>query len=276
MFITFAKIIQQYNNHPKAFQLIYFLSKKVKTLDDYFSHRDIKIDFSEKKFKETFIKISEQSIPIERIFKFTLFQNKKFWVYKKVFIPRWETEFLIEKINQIIEKHSNINSLKHYIDICSGTGIIGISVSLKNKNLQSTTLLDISKIATKNIKKNLNFHQIKANVICDNWQHYLKTSSNFQIITANFPYINEQEAYDKEILRHEPHKALFAINNGWEHYEKLFIFLKENKQWQIVGCECSEFHLKQWKEIQKNYPEYLFEFFNDQNNKFRVAIITRK
>lgn len=75
-----------------------------------------------------------------------------------VFCPRYETEMVVEELDKLSPLSGN------YIDLCSGTGVIGISVLRKHPHLNGT-LLDISDKAVQNIEMNLARHDIGAKVI---------------------------------------------------------------------------------------------------------------
>lgn len=78
-----------------------------------------------------------------------------------VFCPRHETEMIVEELNKLAPLNGN------YIDICSGSGVIGITILKRHPHLKGT-LLDLSSAAINNIKINLNKHNVQAKVIeCD-------------------------------------------------------------------------------------------------------------
>lgn len=130
----------------------------------------------------------------------------------KVFCPRHETEMVVEELNKLAPLSGN------YIDICSGSGVIGITI-LKHHPHLNGTLLDLSPEAIQNIKINLSKHSIKAKVMECDWFKYLSQNPNYQIITANFPYVSPNDPADN--LDSDPTMALYASDNGWEHYNKL-------------------------------------------------------
>lgn len=153
-----------------------------------------------------------------------------------VFCPRHETEMIVEELNKLTPLNGN------YIDICSGSGIIGITILKQHPHLKGT-LLDLSPAAINNIEINLKKHNVQAKIIECDWLEYLSQNPNYQIITANFPYVSPDDPTDN--LDSDPSMALYASNNGWEHYDKLIKWLKTNSHWQIVVLECSAHHLKQ-------------------------------
>ncbi|GCE63323.1 release factor glutamine methyltransferase [Candidatus Mycoplasma haematohominis] len=258
--MTFQELLFKFNFSKKAYDLTFHLSKKIKNTLDYLTYKNCKIDFSLEEFKLLF----EDPKPIERLLKKVYFCNQEFTLIDNVFCPRNETELIIE----ILEKKHLTGK---YIDICAGTGVIGITLLKQHKELQGT-LLDISNKAIENININLKKHRINAKVIQEDWFEHL-TNNSYQIITANFPYVGKKDPIDKEILKYDPPLALFAELDGWEHYEKMLNWMRNNSEWKIVVLECSSLHEKKWQKIK--HSEWKIEFIKDLNNLLRVVLITR-
>lgn len=264
--MTYKELIQKYNQSEKAKEIIYLLSNKVKNLNKYVEFKNCPIDFELNKFEE----IIKSKKPIERIIQKTLFCGREFVVLNNVFIPRYETELLV---NVVCEKIKNLKNEK-CIDLCSGTGAIGISLILKNPQL-NWTLLDISKECTKNIEINLKIQKTIANVINDDWLTHLKNNLNtYSIITVNFPYVGINDEIDKNLIENDPRLALFSNENGWIHYKELLKWISECKTWKIIALECNSLHEKKWIKIQKE-KKYKLKLIYDWNNLLRIVIIER-
>ena len=93
--------------------------------------------------------------PIDYIINKKNFFGNDFYVDENVLIPRPETEELVE---WLIKDHLNIDNQRRVIDLCTGSGCIGISIDINSSNLD-VTLSDISTEALKVCeinKKNLN------------------------------------------------------------------------------------------------------------------------
>ena len=116
------------------------------------------------------------------------------------------------------------------LDICTGSGCIGISVAkfIKDNNIYSKnlslTLSDISpealKIASINAKNlissSCNYKVVESDLF-DGFKN-----EKFDIITANPPYVskNEYETLALEV-KNEPYNALVSSDNGLFHIKKI-------------------------------------------------------
>lgn len=157
------------------------------------------------------------------------FYGREFYVDENVLIPRVETEILIE---EVLKRYKNKQNLE-VIDICSGSGAIGLTI-MQELKLKSMTLIDISQEAINISKKNANLFNIKENIeyICDDILLYTPLKK-YDIVLCNPPYISESEYMClEEEVKKEPYHALVAKNNGLEFYEniimKFSLFCKDN------------------------------------------------
>ena len=110
-------------------------------------------ELTKKNYKEykKIIKKLNKGLPIQYITKKANFYGKEYYVNKNTLIPRPETEILVHKTNQLIEKHMNNKNI-NILEIGTGSGIIAITLKKLNKNY-NITATDISKKAIKVAKK---------------------------------------------------------------------------------------------------------------------------
>lgn len=152
-----------------------------------------------------------------------------FYVDENVLIPRVDTEILVEEVID----NCNKNEEREYkiLDLCTGSGIVGISLAKYIKNCE-VVCADISKkaleIAEKNAKNN-NVDNIK--FIYSNMFSNIK--DKFDIIVSNPPYIKREviEELEKEV-QNEPHIALDGGIDGLDFYKiianQAYNYLNEN------------------------------------------------
>ncbi|EMY77876.1 protein-(glutamine-N5) methyltransferase, release factor-specific [Leptospira weilii serovar Ranarum str. ICFT] len=186
------------------------------------------------------------------------FYNSVFFVNEKVLIPRPETEELVEKI---LHDFKGVEDRQDVLDLCTGSGCIGISLKLARKDW-NLTLSDISKDALEIARKNTtqiledeNSIQLLESDLFVSIPEKLK----FDLIVTNPPYvpISDKTEMMKDVVDYEPHLALF-LDNPKEFLFKLIEetrpYLKENGKFymetlpSLAGIFVSDSITKGWKE----------------------------
>lgn len=279
--LCFSQLITNINNQLSisqtqmvlVWQLLFYHSKQVQSLTDYFNSQKLPIDFDYDQFIQNLNQLLVTKTPIARIMNKTYFCNQKLVVFKDVFIPRPETELLVQITAKAIKKLGL--SKVCYLDLCTGTGAIGLIVHHQFPKLQ-TTLVDQCPKAISNAKINAQNLQLKVNLVCADWKQYLSKIRCPTIITANFPYVGYDHQYDQTLLFHEPAKSLFAANQGWEHYQKLINYLKTNHHWKLVVLETTPYHQKQWTKVQLLFTNWNIALYEDWQKQLRVVKISKK
>ncbi len=176
----------------------------------------------ETKFKEL-LESLEKGEPLQYALKSTNFYGLDFYVDKRVLIPRFETEELVSNTNNYLNKYFS-NNIK-VLDLCSGSGCIGLTLKYLNKNLD-VTLSDISIDALEVAR--INQERLGLDVKIIESDLFQNIHDKYDLIIANPPYISYQDnEIDKLVFDNEPHLALFADNNGLEYYDKI-----------LSKCEC--------------------------------------
>ena len=157
--------------------------------------------------------------PIQHIIGYADFMGEKFIVNPSVLIPRDETEILVRKAIEIINK----NNFKMALDVGTGSGCIACMIA---KYTQCQIIgLDISSDALNTALDNaskLNLFN-KAIFRKSNIFSNVKPGESFDIIVSNPPYIppSEKENIQTEV-KFDPEQALFnGDEKGLEFYEKI-------------------------------------------------------
>ncbi len=157
--------------------------------------------------------------PIQHILGYGYFMGEKFEVTKDTLIPRDETEILVRKAVDIINK----NNYKLALDVGTGTGCIACMVA--NYSIAQVIGLDISsdalQIALNNASR-LNLYN-KAIFRKSDIFSNVRENEKFDIIISNPPYIpiKEKANIQKEVS-FDPDLALYTNDEkGLEFYEKI-------------------------------------------------------
>ncbi len=197
----------------KAKLLLCSILKKEK--DFLITHDDYKLSYLQKKMYNKGIKKIINNDPIQYIIGNQEFMGIKFSVNKNVLIPQPDTEILCEEIINKLEK----NEKKNILDLCTGSGAIGISLKKYRDNV-NVTASDISikalKVARKNaIANNVDIVFLKSNL-------FNNIKEKFDIIVSNPPYIKSKsiKTLSGEVQK-EPRIALDGGKDGLDMYKKI-------------------------------------------------------
>ena len=158
----------------------------------------------------------KSGMPIQYITNKQEFMKMDFYVNKNVLIPQPDTEILVEEAIKICNTYSGDIKV---LDLCTGSGAIGISIGkyVKNAKVYATDISDEAiNIAKKNAKQN-NVNNIEF-IISDMFDNIKET--NFDIIVSNPPYI-ETDVIPllSEEVKKEPIIALDGGKDGLKFYK---------------------------------------------------------
>ena len=142
-------------------------------------------------------------------------------VTKDVLIPRDDTCAVTELAIGQSEKMEN----PRILDLCTGSGCIGIAVATKVPNAK-VTCGDISPEALAIAKKNIQAHKLTGRVSCVQADARTKPSAflgKFDIIISNPPYITTEEMLElpESVKDYEPHLALHGGEDGLDFYRSI-------------------------------------------------------
>jgi release factor glutamine methyltransferase len=147
------------------------------------------------------------------------FYGRSFYVNNHVLVPRPETEPIID----FVKKLSSNERLMHVADIGTGSGCIGVTISLEIKNVQ-VDLYDIDKTALAIAEKNAqNYKQAKIGFHEGDLLKNLVTT--YDVIIANLPYVPNGKPENIDVY-FEPSHALFAGDDGLDLYRDFWNQLK--------------------------------------------------
>lgn len=209
--------------------------------------------------------------PVQYIVGSVSFYGNIIDVDRRVLIPRFETEELVENTVKYIKKYN----YKSIVDIGCGSGCIAITLKKFFPDV-IVDAVDISLDALDVAKKNALKNGVSINFYNGNLLEPL--SSKYDVIISNPPYIS----YDEEIMdivkNNEPHIALYADNNGLYYYEE--IIKNCYKYLNYDGLIAFEIGYNQANDIKKIALKYLKNYSidvkKDMTGKDRMVFIKMK
>ena len=139
----------------------------------------------------------------------------------------------------------------------------------------SVTAVDISNKALKVAIKNARINKASINFIKSNMLD--KVDYKFDVIVSNPPYIAKKDikSIDSNVLKYEPHLALFGGEDGLLYYKKILQQAKKNlKEKSLIALEIGYDEKEKVIEIAKTFfPNSTIKSLKDLNNYDRYIFI---
>ncbi len=150
------------------------------------------------------------------------FHGMTLYVDKNVLIPRDDTCAVTDLA---IHHGLFLDSTPRILDLCTGSGCIGLAVARRVKDAK-VTLGDISKDALAVAKRNIVAQKLSGRVACmqvDALQPPTAFLGKFDMIISNPPYITTQEMQElpASVKNYEPHLALHGGGDGLDFYRAI-------------------------------------------------------
>lgn len=216
---------------------------------------------------EKILKRLENKEPLSNIFKSSNFYGRDFFVNNWVLTPRFETEELVYHALRII-KEENLNSV---LDLCCGSGCIGITLKLENKDL-NVSLSDISEFALSIARNNSRKLDSRVTFIKSDLLENIK--DDFDLIISNPPYIKKEDKQilDIQVLDYDPHISLFGGDDGLDYYREI---KKQTKNFKKLKYMLFEFGINQKEALEEIFKEFDTTFIKDINDINRILVVKR-
>ena len=147
------------------------------------------------------------------------FMDFEFKVSEDTFIPRPETELLVEKVIETAKSMPR----PHILDIGTGCGNIAISLT-KYLPQSKITALDVSHKALVKTRENIDFLGLEEKIFLveSDLLSSIKRIQLFDIIVSNPPYISEKDMNQLSTeVKEEPSKALYGGVDGLDFYRRI-------------------------------------------------------
>lgn len=161
--------------------------------------------------------------PLAHILGRREFFGRDFAVSPATLIPRPETELLVDlALDHMRHVEASLEDAARpcLADLGTGTGCIGITLLCERPRWQAL-LMDISPDALAMARRNAHTHHVASRALCLLGDMLVPPLApcRLRLLVSNPPYIapDERPEVMSDVLRHEPHKALFSPENGLAH-----------------------------------------------------------
>lgn len=236
-------------------------------------NKDLKLDRDKFHLISTVLKKRILGEPLQYILGKTEFMGLEFKVTPDVFIPRPETEILVETAINVV--HSRKFIVHSILELGTGSGCIAISLAnfLPNANI---TAIDISENTIEIAKQNALLNNVKIIfLLSDLFNNYELRTINYDLIVSNPPYVatTDIEELDLEV-KYEPRMAIDGGRDGLDFYRRIIsespYYLKKD------GFLILEMGFNQCRSIKEFFGSSnrfeVLEVVKDYNNIDRVII----
>ena len=223
------------------------------------------------KILKKWIKRRLKNEPLQYITQSCNFYGRNFFVNSDVFIPRPETERLIEVS---IDKIRRMKSPK-ILDVCTGTGCIASTLALELPN-SKVFAIDNSSKAIKVAEMN-KFDLSLNNVFFTEMNILDETPlDKYDLIVSNPPYIPKKEMSDlmPDVREFEPHDALTDYKDGLTFYKclsKIGHHILNHGGWVVTEVGAGE-HPNAVQAIFNHFNYLNTELIKDYNGDNRILI----
>lgn len=159
--------------------------------------------------------------PLQYILGNAEFMGLKFIVNRSVFIPRPETELLVETARELGYKHKD--EILHLLDVGTGSGNIAVSIAYTCRNI-TIDAIDSDDEALLVAEANIKLHELTGRIRTFNYDIFDESSDKpleyYDIVVSNPPYIplSEYLTLEPEVRDFEPCHACTDGADGLTFY----------------------------------------------------------
>lgn len=152
------------------------------------------------------------------------FYGREFLVRPGVFIPRPETELLLEASLELLEQNQEEELL--IADVGTGSGCIAVTLACEDPRAR-VAATDTSSTSLQAARQNAETHRCQGRIQFyegETLQPLEGQKHRFHLVASNPPYVStlDRELVDLAVRRYEPDEAVFSGESGHEMYLQLF------------------------------------------------------
>ena len=253
---------------------------KTTRLDLYKKMTQILTESYEKQIRSVFERRIKRE-PLQYILEDQEFWGENFIVTPGVFIPRPETEGLIEEALAWFDQWQEERELANVLDLCTGSGCIAITLA-KNVPANRFYAVDRSSRALEVARANAKRHDLAERItfLCGDLFEPLQIlglEGQVDLILSNPPYIPTGliQGLQPEVSLYEPREALDGGSDGLEIVHRIITqasaYLSSRGRLLIEIGDRQAVPLTRW--FQEKFPDARLEFRLDLAGIQRMACI---
>jgi release factor glutamine methyltransferase len=219
-------------------------------------------------FKKAQSRLEAQE-PIQYILGYTQFFGLRFKVNTSVLIPRPETEELVE---WILEDQKVSKSQLSILDLGTGSGCIPIALA-KHLPQAEFKALDISAEALKLAELNSKDNTTKIEFVQTDLLTLEHFPENIDIVVSNPPYVkfNEQAQMQDNVLKNEPHLALFVKDSDpLIFYRRIAELTSKMTKRPLVYVEINQYLAEETRQLFQSFGFKSLELRKDFRGNYRM------
>lgn len=189
-----------------------------------YTHPEHQLSTAQKHLLQQWLIKRGEHFPLQYLRGKQEFYGREFSVRPGVFIPRPETELVLEAALGLL-RESPEEHLRA-IDVGTGSGCIGITLACEEPRVV-VTATDVSPIALQVAHQNAKKHRCLDRLEFREGQTLNPVKDRpgyYHLVVSNPPYVSHQERnrVDASVDKHEPHEAVYAAESGQAIYKQLF------------------------------------------------------
>ncbi len=213
----------------------------------------------------------KNDIPLEYLTKKVQFRDFAVSIQPGVFIPRIETEYLIDIIaGEIPEPPRRI------LDIGTGSGVLAIALARRYPG-SSITATDISRTAIRCARKNIHTHRLESRIDLVRCSLFDGLIGTFDLIVSNPPYIPSERlrSLPRSVRDYEPRLALDGGPHGTRVIQRILSQLKHyTHENSIIALEIDDGEVSTMRDILENDRSLSYSLHEDLFGRKRYCIAT--
>ncbi len=242
---SISTLLSNASQHIDALDAEILLAHTLQKPREFFlSHPEVTVSWLERLRFHYALNKRKRGIPLAYLTGHKEFYGLDFIVNKHTLIPRPETEVMVDAVKEQLttfvpsSSRGMNNEQIRLIDVGTGTGCIPIAIikTVKHESIK-TIAIDISRSALRVARKNAERYAINIRFLRGSLLDPIRSigselaldlssgrrlaPNSAVIITANLPYLTQEQFDEESSIQHEPHSALVAEENGLALYEEL-------------------------------------------------------